>query len=404
MQCKTDGRNQKCNRCRSSEVPCNYSEPGKPGRPPTKGAGVITQHISADSEPTQSVSTPSGQVTAEDDAWIQEVLNNEMRNGPQQFMGMEMEPWPQHGFVNVPSDTSYMQFGQEDALGTMSWPSSITQISSSSSTSENPPIHEGNLGDFGLATDPQPLFMNSDANTTGCALQDYIQKLAHFQVTISRVIDCGSYLNTSKLEQEAAYVLESSSMFLELVQIPTSSGKSQGPSHIRSASGKEGLLQELHRDCANRHGCKHKSSAFDTAVVLQLISISMRLTELHHWFYSTIHRYLQQNPDWMKQATAGSGSRSPACSLSFSVAGVELAPHPHFRLQMLLYTGFHYLTRIQKTLSELEALGSDATSQRTPSLARHTRLLISEDQQTRMAKIRLVLAKLKDDFGVHISL
>jgi hypothetical protein len=405
MQCRTDGLNQQCNRCRSSEVPCNYSEPGKPGRPPTKGASVITQNISAVPEPIQSVSTPSGQIIAEDEAWIRDILNSGMSNGSQQFMGMEMEPWPQHSFVNVSSATSCMQLGQENTLGTMSWPSSITQMSSSSLASENLPIHEGILGDSGIITDPQPLLMNSDANTTGCAVQDYIQKLAHFQVTIARVIDCGSYLNPSRLEQEAAYVLESSSIFLELVQIPTSSRKSQGPSNIRNCSWEEGLLQELHNDCADRHRCKRsrESSAFDTAVVLQLISISMRLTELHHWFYSTVHRYLQQNPDWMRQTTDGVSDRPPACSLSFSVAGVDLAPHPHFQLQMLLYTGFHYLTRIQKTLSELEALGSDDTSQRPLELARHTRMLVSEDRQTRMAQIRLVLAKLKDDFGVSIS-
>ena len=128
------------------------------------------------------------------------------------------------------------------------------------------------------------------------------------------------------------------------------------------------------------------------------------MTELHHGLYTIVYRYLQHDPDLTTRDTAGGGKACPAQPLSFYIAGVELAPHPHFQLQILLQTGTHYLRRIHKTLSGLEALGSDGTAPRSPSVALRMRMLISEDQQTRMAKIWLALAKLRDEFGIDVYL
>ncbi|KAG9231686.1 hypothetical protein BJ875DRAFT_468819 [Amylocarpus encephaloides] len=402
MLCKADIRNQQCNRCRGAKAHCNYSEPGKPGRPPANVSSVATPRVSADVEPTRGVNT-SSERTIVDDTWNQDGHSkNGIPSGSQYFMGAEMPSSPQYSFANGSSDTTCLQLDQPEAIGTMAWPVGISHVSPSTLFSDNPSINEGILGEFGTGTDPQPLFSNSEMNTTSGADQGYVQQLAHFQVTISRMIDCESYFgpsSLSKLEQEAAHVLENSSIFLELIQIPASLAKSHEVSDIQNSSWQKDPLQEFHEGCK---GSQESSS--DTAVVLQLISISMRLTELHHCLFSTIYRYLQQDPDLMQLGTAGGGDKSPARALAISIAGVELVLHPHFQLRMLLYTCVHYLTRIQRSLSELEALVSDGISQRPPNFGRQTRMLIRADQQTRMAKIRVALGRLKDDFGINISI
>ena len=48
---------------------------------------------------------------------------------------------------------------------------------------------------------------------------------------------------------------------------------------------------------------------------------------------------------------------------------MELAPYPHFRLRMLLRTGVHYLSRIQKNTDMLTVLVFDGTSEGFPGLS-----------------------------------
>ncbi len=133
----------------------------------------------------------------------------------------------------------------------------------------------------------------------------------------------------------------------------------------------------------------------------------MRLTEMHYWLYSTISRCLEQeDADVMeKDITASGDNKFTAKPLLFCIAGVELAPSPHFRLQMLLLVGVHYLGRMQKGLGGLEAHAFDGTSSEgPPDLALQTHMLTIEYQKGCMAKIRLVLYKLKDAFGMHFIL
>jgi hypothetical protein len=402
MQCQTDGYGQPCNRCRTAKVHCKYSEPGKPGRPPAKAGNVTIQRSAADAEPTGGVISPSNYTIADDDTWRQNALPEYAApKGTEYFTEEQMAPWEQHGFMNGFSDTAYLQLDHMDSLGPLSWSLNITEaeVCPSSTPNDDQPIHQGIPGEIGVATDPKPYSPISKANTIRSVDQDYVQRLAHFQVKIARMIDCEVPLGPAKLEQEAAHVLESSSEFLELIQVLASVAEPQNPSHLPNTSW-------FSYDCAERHRCRgsQESSPFNTAVSLQLTSISMRLVEMHHWLYSSIYRCLQKDPDAMKQGTAGNGDKSPAQPLLFSIAGVGLTPSPHFRLQMLLHTGVHYLGRIQKTLSGLEALRFDATSGGSPGLPLQTRMLMSEDQKGRMAKIRSILAKLKEDFGIYIIL
>ncbi|RYP90653.1 hypothetical protein DL770_003191 [Monosporascus sp. CRB-9-2] len=401
MQCKTDGCGQQCNRCRTAKVHCNYSEPGKPGRPPAKAGNVMIRSSAADKEPTGGVISPSNHTVAGADTWSQDTLPEYgTPKGSEYFTEEQMAPWSQHGFVNGFSDTACLQ-PDTDSLGPLPWFLNITEaeVCPSSTPSDNQPIHQGIPGEMGVAANPKPHSPNFKANVIRSVDQDYMQHLAHFQVTIARMMDCEVHLGPARLEQEAAHVLESSSKFLELIQVLASVAEPQNSSHLPNISW-------FPYDCPQRHRCRgsQESSPFNTAVFLQLTSISMRLIEMHHWLYSSIYRCLQQDPDTMKQDTAGNGDKSPAQPLLFSIAGVRLTPSPHFRLQMLLHTAVHYLGSFQKTLNELEALRFGAASEGSRGLPLPTRMLISEDQKGRMAKIRSVLAKLKEDFGIYTIL
>ena len=96
----------------------------------------------------------------------------------------------------------------------------------------------------------------------------------------------------------------------------------------------------------------------DMATVLQLVVFSMRLTELHHDLYSAIYRYLQQHEHVrnMTDATNVTSSFSPSTAarslfpipVFLTIAGVALAPHPRFQLELVLQAGAHYLERSKR--------------------------------------------------------
>lgn len=263
----------------------------------------------------------------------------------------------------------------------------------SSPRSELRPLRQEITSVLGGAKDPQPQSPMFEATATRLVDQDYMQQLAHFQVTIARMIDCGGHSDPATLEQEAAHVLESSAKFLELIHAFADVAEPPFPPHLPNTSW-------MSYDCAENHhtgkGPK-ESSSLNTAVFLQLTSISMRLIELHHWIYSSIYRCFQRDPDTVNTDTAGNCERPP---LLFAIAGVRLTPTPFFRLQMLVHAGVYHLGRIQKTLSELEAFRFERTLEESPSLPAQTGMLINEDRVLRMAKIRSVLAKLEEEFGI----
>ena len=152
-----------------------------------------------------------------------------------------------------------------------------------------------------------------------------------------------------------------------------------------------------------------RTSPINTAIFLQLTSVSTRLTEMHYWLYSSIRDCLLHEDKNSEDILAGrdhstvplhggggggeiSSSANPG--LLFSIAGVELAPSLRFRLQMLLHTGLHYLNRIQTSWGGLEAVAVDSSS----GMPLQTHMLIMEDRRSRMADIHVVLDKLKASF------
>lgn len=314
------------------------------------------------------------------------LLEHAAPKGTEYFLGDQMALQHQYGGY---SDTACLELDYTDSLDQLLWSlnSAESEVSISSMSSDHQSMHQGVPVEIGVATSTI-----SKGNKVHFVEQDYISRLAHFQVTITCMIDLGVHLGPAKLEQEAAHVLESSSKFLELIQVLGNVGELPNSSHLPDSSRFPNDSTERDRS----RGPQDSSSSFTTAVFLQLISISMRLIEMHNWLYSSIHRCLQQDPDTMNQETAG---EPPAQPLLFAIAGVRLTPTAHFRLQLLLHTGVYYLGRIQKMLGEMEA-----SSEVSPELPLQTRMLIGGEQKSRMAKILLVLARLKEEFGIYTTL
>lgn len=103
---------------------------------------------------------------------------------------------------------------------------------------------------MGVATHPNPLSATSKTKTTGSVNRDYTEHLAYFQVKIAGKMSCMAHLGPAQLQQEAAHVRESSSGFLELIQ----------------------MLASVAHKCK---GSQQQSSPINTAVFLQLTSMSM---------------------------------------------------------------------------------------------------------------------------------
>ncbi len=120
MQCKTDGSGPHCTRCRNARVHCNYSEPGKPGRPVTKAGTVTDQNQNGTpsaAKSTGAVVSPLNCSMADENAWIHSsVPGYDTGKGSGYSAEDPMSPWTQHGVVNSFSDTPFLQLDQMESL------------------------------------------------------------------------------------------------------------------------------------------------------------------------------------------------------------------------------------------------------------------------------------------------
>ncbi|KAK3902480.1 hypothetical protein C8A05DRAFT_33825 [Staphylotrichum tortipilum] len=303
-----------------------------------------------------------------------------------------------------------------------------------------------------------------------------MQRLSDFNARLARAADLGPDVGPIQVEQAAAHVLESSVIFLGLVNFLQSSGRRDVETHEEgsrkrqrqrsntqstssmespdghdsgneddmiisndnnggsssSSSNESNVITNSNSSSNHRDGRVEDSDAVaasfltgpfapDMATVLQLVVFSMRLTELHHDLYFAIYRYLQQHEHArnLTDATNRTSSFSPNTAagslfpipVSLTIAGVPLAPHPRFQLELVLQAGAHYLERIQDALSGLKALRPDVSGplrmipqQRSVSGALLVRLLMMQDQQGRMGAIREVLSKLREEFSIVVQL
>lgn len=245
----------------------------------------------------------------------------------------------------------------------------------------------------------------------------YLQRLSEFNTGLSSPIaglndlnptpDQGtaisqhlSIITTDQLEQAAKHVLQSSAMFLDLLQFPSSS-TDKSISH--SSEPAPPLLPDM-------------------VARLQLLVSYMRLTELHHGLYSAVYNHLQHQKTGGTSASGAEPAPERPAQFALSVAGVSLTAirgHPRFQLQLLLQTSAHYLGCIQDELDlptplrvsglfhrnmSFKSAKSDKASllgQRgsaEAALLVHT--LMMHDQEPKLQRISDVLDKLRRDFGI----
>ncbi|KAK7225153.1 hypothetical protein V2G26_013156 [Clonostachys chloroleuca] len=405
MQCKTDSSGKICRRCRNAGVECRYSEPGRPGRPTiksnntTKQGGVATAVVTtveSDVKLTEAfmgtIPTPSPPHVDEQQLHQRQRRRQQQHSWIQNSSSPSYSPTdeaiylaseqnsdcsPQEGLLPSPFPASPYQHPNV-VEGDWLWDISQAELCPQSLTLADIRNDRCDLtGLAGLAMDhsPTPVSLNLEDALQGDG--NCLEHVAHFQLKIARKMNSLSPLSPAHLEQEAAHVLQCSAEFLNLVTSLINAEK--------------------------RWKSSQQSSTINTAVFLQLTSICIRLTEMHYWLYSSIYCYLCTNTPPV--AVRDEGDKILTKLLSFSVAGVDLTPScPHFRLQMLLHTGVHYLDRIQKSRESLKSFTLDGASEQLPGLALQMHMLITEDQRSNIGNVYTVINKLKQRFDVDIIL
>jgi len=371
-----------CNRCQIADVPCHYSVPRKPGRPPAKAAGALVAGLAASSETT----LPTKYTNVVEDTRVEDRLNeDESFSRTESFaeLGPDAASWPSLGFPDEFLDKPGAQPSSEAGYQQDTWAPeyhygkfATIQPSQLLATPVNPsqPSRRRAQTDESRAASPlQPglTSMSSGPNTpTGSESgQQCAQRLSDFNARLARPVDLGPDVSPTQVEQAAAHVLESSAVFLDLVKFlraPDSQdteSREVAPRHRRQKSTQTAAPANLHTndgdddDDGGGYNGEDKDSAAvaqarifvpDTATVLQLVVFSMRLTELHYDLYSAVHTYLQRHDRLLHahgNTTAAAAAIEPPLQLplSLSIAGVALTPHPRFQLQLLLQTGVHYL-------------------------------------------------------------
>jgi hypothetical protein len=398
MLCRTESWGQSCNRCRTANVNCHYSEPGKPGRPPAKTGNAAAQRSMAEANTGGAVvSSPihavSENMTADDFTfWCQNVQPAPMTPEINKNINREQTwHWSQYDIIRGIMDTTPLQLDGTDrppllypssrAHGAEAWPTNILDSDQSLGQSR------ASSSELALTTYQNSNSIILELSEKISVGQDYIRDLAQFQISIARMIESDTPLSPEKLERGAARVLESSSRFLDLVEVFAGAAKSQDSSHIPDTIA----LTNSSPECL-------------TIVVLQLFSISMRLIEMHHWLYSSINICLQQRLNTTQQGIAGHGDDSELQPLQISIAGVELTmPLPSWS-RVLLTSGVYKLDCIQAALGVLKELSFVATVEGPTLLPIQTREELVEDQMAQMAKVHSAIAKLKASVGSQVAI
>ncbi|KAM7212108.1 hypothetical protein V8F06_012508 [Rhypophila decipiens] len=478
---------RRCNRCHSARVACNYSSPGKPGRPPTKnvlpgastdghthirqrsGRGLETLTSQSTRRQSMSATTASTLVSPNQD-YISSQFDFGILSSGHGASGSKSPPsaaWcdvlalaeddePLEGQYTTPmlswsSDTAdsitargteqWMAGEQRDDLGQevedmLCFPTgeefgmdsqepyrldhSHAHATASEASSEQL-----------SSTSTQPVTVSTTTSTasyrTGYDGTHYLQRLSEFNTGLSSPIvglnglsptspdhstaisRQPSVITTDQLEQAAKHVLQSSALFLDLLQFPSSLADKPTPDPSEPAP---------------------PPVLLDMAARLQLLVSYMRLTELHHGLYSAVYNHLQHQQQRQQAGSAQSNAEPAAAErpaeFSLSVAGVSLTAirgHPRFQLQLLLQTSAHYLGCIQEELdlpTPLRVNGlfhqkMSPTSTGKPSakasllgqrgsaeaaLLVHT--LMMHDQEPKLQRINEVLDNLRKDFGIVV--
>ncbi|KAK4203205.1 hypothetical protein QBC40DRAFT_275211 [Triangularia verruculosa] len=397
MRCVVDqtpgvgsGGQRRCRRCHSARVACNYSVPGRSGRPPTKPGGQL---LTTNNTRPGLASTPSSL-----------------------FSSIQVAP----SLASTSSWTDTVALLQPDSYATSPWDSLAHQddwISGQNIAEQRylenynpsqPPMHptrplpvvvgtdsspqtQASTGTLELSPNDRPRQESTSSSSAASPPearydgQQYLQRLSEFNVRLSHPVgltpdaSSSSRVSPEQLEHAATHILSSSTAFLELINYPSS-----------------GMLSS-------------PTATPDMAARLQLLVSYMRLTELHYGLYAAVYGYLKHTPP-------NTGEKPPDFGLG--LAGVSLSPSPRFQLQILLQTAAHYLCCIQEALglpAPLQLKGfrqSGLTSSpegtnllgqpgsAETAMLMHT--LMMHDQESRLKSMMDILERLKTEFGITI--
>lgn len=306
--------------------------------------------------------------------------------------------------------------------------------------------------------------MFTTESTINCARegQNHMQQLSELSGTLFMHEDCRAMpsgllqgrrevTNLSHLEQQATHVLKSSVSFLNILTSMLQS-QSQGRT-IAGCELEEAGLMPGHSTTRSRTSADVRSSSsvpyeanpsspspmrvppIDTMATLQLLVSYIRLTEIHHSLYATIHTDLFRPEQPSSSPTTNSGIDSSGFSpssqkptLPFSVAGVSLSLRPHFHIQILVQVCMYHLNAIEIALGLPDAFrinasrdpiaysisnprGPDRSRRRGGSRnvddgllsgSRSAKLLVQtammEAQEQHLPKVRLEVARLRKEF------
>ncbi|KIM92963.1 hypothetical protein OIDMADRAFT_184958 [Oidiodendron maius Zn] len=412
MRCiiEGDSAQQQCNRCCIANVNCNYSPPRKPGRPPTKLAGTLLQGLILSSgETIQSSSSPSTSRTVGTDKygteenWREEAFtkddfflaNNESFGELPDNITSCLAPnfHALEELLNKSSQYERNTYLADDKREQVSLLSSLGQQSAQ--------------GQSDLLSEPSGQQMPTPTSSPGSSISssaasEFAQHLSNFSKR-RMDLDFSADVSPAKLEQVAAQVLDTSSAFIKLLQF----SHQIETDTLSFASHRQPTLDTPSIDIDNDTLFVYsllnpRSITLDSTNILQLVVFSMRLTVMHCGLYEAIYRYLQQADVGRNDSIAMSRNNISAGPplpqlLSFSLAGIDLSPHPRFQLQLLLQTSTYYLISMHSALGGLEALRPDG-----PGLLMRT--LMVQDQQARMGEIRVLLARLREEFGMLVQI
>ncbi|KAK4180910.1 hypothetical protein QBC36DRAFT_318991 [Triangularia setosa] len=412
MRCVVDqtdgfGGQRRCRRCHGARVACNYSVPGRSGRPPTKPGGQL---LTTNTTRPGLVSTPSSLFSS-----IQLAPSLASTTDARGF-SFAQKTTPISPRSNSWTDTVALL--QQEPYATSPWDSLAHQddwmggqslAESRYLDNYNPsqpnmhptcpmpavagpnssPQTQASTGTLDLSPDDRPRRESASASSAASPPeprydgQQYLQRLSEFNVRLSHPVgftpdgSASSPVSPDQLEHAATHILSSSTAFLELISYPSSTNTPTTP---------------------------------DMAARLQLLVSYMRLTELHCGLYAAVYGYL-------KHATPNSGEKPP--DFGFGLAGVSLSPSPRFQLQVLLQTAAHYLCSIQEALGlpaplQLKGLrqpgSGDSVTEKTnllgPPGSAETAMLVHtlmmHDQERRLQGMVDMLERLKSEFGIMV--
>lgn len=170
MQCRTDGHGGHCARCQNANVSCNYSEPGRPGRPVTRSGDMTNLNRAAAGSAVPSMPTPTSSLTptsegiwGQTDPTVYGVVKDSTYVG-EDHIGTCTRTGPLDSFPG----SEYLHLGTMGCLGPSDWLRSVSESEARppSTADDNQQTYRGPQNETAITADPAFPSAISKAMTT----------------------------------------------------------------------------------------------------------------------------------------------------------------------------------------------------------------------------------------------